>query len=127
MRARPNLSGDQLVQDYLTRVAGAARHLPKGARIAFVGRTKAQIDREIGAEGTADPGRVAEILAALGDPDELVRAERLRIDSKWLKNQGRDGESAVARSRSIWALTRPTKAIRGPLGSRRAAWLNRVR
>lgn len=95
MRARPNLSGDEQVQAYLNRVAAAARHLPKGARIAFVGRTKAQIDREIGAEGTADPGRVAEILVALGDPEELVRAERLRIDSKWLKNRGRDGDSAV--------------------------------
>ena len=93
MRARPNLTGDQMVQAYLSRVAAAARHLPKGARIAFVGRTRAQIEQQAGAEGMADPGKVAEVLAALGEPEDLVRAERLRIDSKWLKNRGRDGGS----------------------------------
>ena len=81
MRARPNLSSDQMVQEYLTRVAAAARHLPKGARMAFVGRTKAQIDRQVAAVGTDDPGKVAGILAALGDPEDLVRAERLLIDN----------------------------------------------
>jgi hypothetical protein len=95
MRARPNLSGEQLVQAYLHRVAAAARHLPKGARIAFVGRTKAQIDRQIGADGSADLGKVAKVLTDLGEPEELVRAERLRIDSKWLKNRGRDDEAAA--------------------------------
>jgi hypothetical protein len=96
MRARPNLSGDQLVQDYLTRLAAAARHLPKGARMPFVGRTKAQIERQVTAAGTDDPGKVAEILAAVGEPEELVREERLRIDSKWLKKRGRDGDSVSA-------------------------------
>jgi hypothetical protein len=90
MRARPNLSGDQLVQDYLTRVAAAARHLPKGARMAFVGRTKAQIERQVAAAGTDDPGKLVEVLAELGDPEELVRAERLRIDNKWLKKRGQE-------------------------------------
>jgi hypothetical protein len=90
MRARPNLSGDQLVQDYLTRVAAAARHLPKGARMAFVGRTKAQIERQVAAAGTDDPGKVVEVLAALGDPEDLVRAERLRIDNKWLQKRGQE-------------------------------------
>jgi len=93
MRARPNLSGSQLVQDYMARVAAAARHLPKGARMAFVGRTKAQIDRQVAAAGTDDPGKVVEILAALGEPEELVREERLRIDSKWLQKHGRDADS----------------------------------
>jgi hypothetical protein len=96
MRARPNLSSDRLVQDYLARVAAAARHLPKGARMAFVGRTKAQIERQVTAAGTDDPGKVVEILAALGEPEELVREERLRIDSKWLKKRGRDEESESA-------------------------------
>src|SRR5215472_2104657 len=93
MRARPNLSGSQLVQDYMTRLAAAARHLPKGARMAFVGRTKAQIDKQVAAAGTDDPAQVVEILAALGEPEELVREERLRIDSKWLQKHGRDADS----------------------------------
>ena len=96
MRARPNLSSDRLVQDYLARVAAAARHLPKGARMAFVGRTKAQIERQVTAAGTDDPGKVVEILAALGEPEELVREERLRIDSKWLKKRGHDPDSVTA-------------------------------
>jgi hypothetical protein len=90
MRARPNLSGDQLVQDYLTRVATAARHLPKGARMAFVGRTKAQIERQVAAAGTNEPGKVVEVLAAMGDPEDLVRAERLRIDNRWLRKRGQE-------------------------------------
>lgn len=96
MRARPNPSGDRLVQDYLARVAAAARHLPKGARVAFVGRTKAQIEREVSAVGTEDPGRVMEVLEALGPPEELVRAERLRIDSMWFKKRGQDGDAVTA-------------------------------
>jgi hypothetical protein len=101
MRARPNLTGDQMVQAYLSRVAAEARHLPKGARIAFVGRTRAQIEQQIGTEGTADPGKVAEVLAALGDPGELVRAERLRIDSRWLKNRGHDAGSEEAAAAAV--------------------------
>ena len=93
MRARQNLSGDRLVQDYLARVAAAARHLPKGDRMSFVGRTKAEIERQVRAVGTDDPGQVTEILAGLGTPEELVRAERLRIDSKWLKKRGRHDDS----------------------------------
>jgi hypothetical protein len=96
MRARPNLSGDQLVQDYLNRVTAAARHLPKGDRMAFVGRTKAQIERQVRAVGTDDPGQVMQILAALGAPEDLVRAERLRIDSTWFKKRGHDGDSVTA-------------------------------
>ena len=101
MRARPNLTGDQLVQAYLSRVAEAARHLPKGARIAFVGRTRAQIEQQAGAEGMADPGKVAEVLAALGEPEELVRAERLRIDNRWLKNRGHDAGSEEATAAAV--------------------------
>ena len=32
------LSGDQLIRDYLTRVAQAGLWLPKGVRMAFIGR-----------------------------------------------------------------------------------------
>ncbi len=110
MRARPNLSGDQLVQDYLARVAAAARQLPKGARMAFVGRTKAQIERQVGASGMFDPGRVMEVLAALGEPEELVRAERMRIDSKWAKNRAGDGNGGAA--------VAPAPAAPRPLTSR---------
>jgi hypothetical protein len=96
MRARPSLSGDKLVEDYLTRVAVAARILPKGARMTFVSRTKAQVERQVAGMEMADPGQVAEALAALGEPEELVRAERMRIDSKWLKSRKGDGHALAS-------------------------------
>ena len=79
MRARPNLSGEQLVTDYMTRVAQAARLLPKGARMAFVGRTRALVEREVGPPGTrTDPGHVSAVLERLGKPEDLVVVERTR-------------------------------------------------
>jgi hypothetical protein len=109
MRARPNLSGEQLVTDYMTRVAQAARLLPKGARMAFVGRTRALVEREVGPPGTrTDPNRVAAVLAQLGTPEDLVTAERIRIDQSWVKSRAaskEEGEAAAA-------------ALTGPLNRR---------
>ncbi len=110
MRARPNPSGEQIVTDYLTRVAQAARLLPKGARGAFVGRTKSLVERELGPPGTrTDPEHVIEVLARLGKPEDLVLEERTRIDRGWVKK--REGEAAAA------ALTGPR--MNRPLTSRR--------
>src|SRR6266581_2437283 len=110
MRARPNPSGEQIVTDYLTRVAQAARLLPKGARGAFVGRTKSLVERELGPPGTrTDPEHVIEVLARLGKPEDLVMEERTRIDRGWVKN--REGDAAAA------ALTGPR--MNRPLTSRR--------
>jgi hypothetical protein len=115
MRARPNLTGEQIVTDYLTRVAQAARLLPKGARMAFVGRTRALIDRELGPPGTrTDPEHVIEVLARLGKPEDLVISERTRIDRSWVKSRAsteEEGEAAAA------ALTGPR--MNRPLTARR--------
>jgi hypothetical protein len=109
MRARPNLSGEQLVTDYMTRVAEAARLLPKGARMAFVGRTRALVEREVGPPGTrTDPNHVAAVLERLGKPEDLVAAERTRIDQGWVKSRAaskEEGEAAAA-------------ALTGPLNRR---------
>lgn len=109
MRARPNLSGEQLVTDYMTRVAQAARLLPKGARMAFVGRTRALVEREVGPPGTrTDPNHVAAVLAQLGKPEDLVIEERTRIDQGWVKSRAtskEEGEAAAA-------------ALTGPLNRR---------
>jgi hypothetical protein len=109
MRARPNLSGEQLVTEYMTRVAEAARLLPKGARMAFVGRTRALVEREVGPPGTrTDPNHVAAVLERLGKPEDLVAAERTRIDQGWLKSRAaskEEGEAAAA-------------ALTGPLNRR---------
>jgi len=117
MRARPNLSGEQIVTDYLTRVAQAARLLPKGPRMAFVGRTRALVEREVGPPGTrTDPAHVTAVLARLGTPEDLVTEERIRIDQAWLKSRAsskEEGEAAAA-ALSGPRMNRPLKARRRP-------------
>ena len=117
MRARPNLTGEQIVTDYLTRVAQAARLLPKGARMAFVGRTRVLVDREVGPPGTrTDPERVIEALARLGKPEDLVMEERTRIDRGWVKSRAsskEEGEAAAA-ALSGPRMNRPLTARRRP-------------
>jgi hypothetical protein len=117
MRARPNLTGEQIVTDYMTRVAQAARLLPKGARMAFVGRTRALVEREVGPPGTrTDPAQVTAVLARLGTPEDLVTEERIRIDQAWVKSRAsskEEGEAAAA-ALSGPRMNRPLKARRRP-------------
>src|SRR5215472_7032734 len=96
MKARVAPASEKLIQDYLARVAEAALRLPKGSRMSFVNRTRARIEREAGQAGLSDPGRVMEVLAAIGEPEELVRQERARVDAAWLKRRsaGREGGQA---------------------------------
>jgi hypothetical protein len=117
MRARPNLSGEQIVTDYMTRVAEAARLLPKGARMAFVGRTRALVEREVGPPGTrTDPGHVSAVLAQIGTPEELVTAERTRIDQGWLKSRAATREEGEAAAAALTGprMNRPFTARRRP-------------
>jgi hypothetical protein len=68
--------------------------------MAFVGRTKTLVDRELGRPGTrTDPVRVSEVLARLGTPEDLVMAERTRIDRGWVKSRAsseEEGDAAAA-------------------------------
>lgn len=87
MRVPDNVASDKLIRDYLGKVTEAGlRYLPKGKRGAFVGRTKAMIEQATGLGGRSNPKRVREVLAALGEPEDLVRAERARIDAEWIKD-----------------------------------------
>ena len=117
MRARPNLTGEQIVTDYLTRVTQAARLLPKGARMAFVGRTRALVEREVGPPGTrTDPEHVSAVLARLGKPEDLVTAERMRIDQGWLKSRAASKEEGEAAAAALTGprMNRPFTARRRP-------------
>jgi len=100
MKVPANLPADRLILEYLSRVAAAGnRQLPKGRRMAFVSATRNRIWREIGPSGTADADRVREVLAKLGEPEDLVRAERARLDSETaerLERQARKKEAAEA-------------------------------
>jgi len=117
MRARPNLSGEQLVTDYMTRVAQAARLLPKGARMTFVGRTRALVEREVGPAGArTDPGHVAAVLDRLGKPEDLVAEERTRIDQRWIKSRAASKEEGEAAAAALTGprMNRPFTARRRP-------------
>jgi hypothetical protein len=82
MRRSANLSAEKLVRDYLGRVSSAAqRVLPKGDRLLFVGRTRAAIEKRVGPLANADPAEVAEMLAELGDPLTMVKAELERLET----------------------------------------------
>jgi hypothetical protein len=136
MKVPANVTGEKLILDYLSRVTQAAtRYLPKGARIAFVGRTRARIEREAGRVGLSDPARIMEVLAAMGEPEDLVRAERARIDAAWIKRNdpaGAEAAESVTEPRAQRAITsrwRPATdkpPARGP-GSSPASRLKPVR
>jgi len=68
--------------------------------MAFVARTKGLVDRELGRPGTrTDPVRVSEVLGRLGTPEDLVMAERTRIDRGWVKSRAsseEEGDAAAA-------------------------------
>ncbi len=100
MKVPANLPADRLILEYLSRVAAAGnRQLPKGRRMAFVSATRNRIWREIGPGGTADPDRVQDVLARLGEPEDLVAAERARLDAETaerLERQARKKEAAEA-------------------------------
>jgi hypothetical protein len=82
MRRSANLSAEKLVLDYLGRVSSAAqRVLPKGDRLLFVGRTRAAIEKRVGPLANAEPAKVMEILAELGDPLMMVKEERERLET----------------------------------------------
>jgi hypothetical protein len=96
MKVPGNLSGDRLILEYLSRVTVAGtRYLPKGSRIAFVGSTRNRIEREIGPGGAADTARVREVLTRLGEPEDLVRAERARLDAERVGARGGDAGTAA--------------------------------
>src|SRR5690349_12343310 len=117
MRARPNLSGEQLVTEYMTQVAQVARLLPKGARMAFVGRTRALVDREVGPAGTrTNSEHVAAVLARLGKPEDLVAEERTRIDQGWVKSRAASKEEGEAAAAALTGprMNRPFTARRRP-------------
>ena len=100
MKVPANLPADRLILEYLSRVAAAGnRQLPKGKRMAFVSATRNRIWQEIGPGGTADPDRVREVLARLGEPEDLVMAERARLEAEReerLERQARKKEAAAA-------------------------------
>src|SRR5215813_4598785 len=88
MKVPADLSADRLIREYLARVAEVGtRYLPMGRRGAFVQRTRRRIEREIGPDGARDAEHVRDVLARLGEPEDLVMAERARMDAERIKRQ----------------------------------------
>lgn len=69
---------DQLVLDYVSRVADAAHGvLRTEQRLELVQRVRARVERERG--GSTDPRRVAKMLTRMGPPEHLVEQEVRRL------------------------------------------------
>ncbi|HEY6294042.1 MAG TPA: hypothetical protein VIX15_00120, partial [Streptosporangiaceae bacterium] len=101
MKVPANITADRLMLEYLARVAAAGtRYLPKGARMAFVGKTRQRIERECG-PGLGDADCMRDVLARLGEPEELVKAERARLDAARVRRQAPDEETGAAVAESI--------------------------
>ncbi|MBO0807996.1 MAG: hypothetical protein J2P32_06795, partial [Actinobacteria bacterium] len=117
MNVPANVSGERLASDYLARVTVAGlTYLPKGDRIAFVGRTRKRIEDQCGPLAESSAGAVAAMLADLGDAEELVKAERRRIDEVRLRR--RYGSAADPDSAAPWQ-QRPVTSRWKPASSSR--------
>jgi hypothetical protein len=78
-----NPPGEQLVRDYLNRLAVAARgRLGHRDRQGLLERTRAHIEVECGGLRDASSEQVRRALAAMGEPIALVEKERVRIAEK---------------------------------------------
>jgi hypothetical protein len=85
---RMSPTAEQLIRDYLNQVSVAARtRLRSEERRAFLARMRDSIELHCGARGSANPGEVAEVLANLGDPHQLVELEAARLKN----NRGDSG------------------------------------
>ena len=75
-------STEQLIRDYLNRLAVAARDLGTDERMAFLARMHDSIERMAGPQSQLSPAEVASVLAKLGEPSGLVDAERARLAAR---------------------------------------------
>ena len=75
-------STEQLIRDYLNRLAVAARDLGTDERMAFLARMHDSIERVAGPQSKMSPAEVASLLAELGEPSGLVDAERARLAAR---------------------------------------------
>ena len=73
---------EQLVRDYLNRVAVAARTSMSPDEVrTFLARLRDSIERQCGAYGAADLAEVSDVLATLGEPKSLAELERARLSA----------------------------------------------
>lgn len=105
-------STEQLIRDYLNRLAVAARDLGTDERMAFLARMHDSIERVAGPQSKMSPAEVASLLAELGEPSGLVDAERARLAARPepgpAASPGRSDAAAPGRLRQ----TRQTRQIR---------------
>jgi hypothetical protein len=88
---------EQLVRDYLNRLAVAAKStLGPAERQGLLDQTRARIDAESGGLTSASDEKVRKVLAGLGEPIALVEAERTRIDAGQEMAAGNPGLSGTA-------------------------------
>ena len=111
-------STEQLIRDYLNRVAVAARRSMGQDEVrAFLARLRASIERQCTAHGVASPAEVASVLAALGGPQALVDLEHARLARAQAERQ-RPGLNRAPRRLTRWPPLPPSMAARPDPGMR---------
>jgi hypothetical protein len=109
-------TAEQLIRDYLNRLSVAARtRLRSDDRRAFLARTRESIERRSGAPGAADPARVQEILAGLGEPATAVELEHARLAAE------RSRRAAASARSGLWRPRPRGSAAQEPAESRGSA------
>jgi hypothetical protein len=92
---------EQLIRDYLNRVALAARDgLDPARRSALLARTRHEIERRCGPPGTVSADEVRRVLAALGTPEQVAGRERARAAGAVPRNG--DQPAAARPGRRRW-------------------------
>jgi hypothetical protein len=97
-----NPPGEQLVRDYLNRLAVAARgRLGHRDRQGLLERTRAHIEVECGGLRDASAEQVRRALAAMGEPIALVEKERARIAADKSRTDAGIGGLFAGRKHSV--------------------------
>ncbi len=101
-------STEQLIRDYLNRVAVAARSsMGTDELLAFLTRMRDSIERQCAAYGGPSPAEVSSALAVMGEPKALVAREHARLAAA---QSGMDAGSRYAAGRPATAIATDSSA-----------------
>jgi hypothetical protein len=110
-------STEQLIRDYLNRVAVTARRsMGQDEIVAFIARLHASIERQCIAHGVASPADVASVLAALGGPEALVNLEHARLANPEIRRHRAGPEAGTAATDPMAAVSPAPAAASGSGG-----------
>ena len=91
-----NSTADRLVDDYLTRLAGASQALPPDGRTESLAEIRGHIAASLSGATDADEAAVRTMLDRLGDPADIVAAAVENDRRSLLQSRGRRAGGRVS-------------------------------